>query len=217
MLRDYALACAGVCAVLLMASSTNANVVFWVFMLEGLLFALVARAALPTPLLLAGGLLLAAGAALLNHRTFHTVYPNEPELVRVSTFARDIAAVLPGGTRPVVFENFSGVGPLDVTGLEIAGDRVLAPAPFDPFPYGTTLEAARKGLDASDVAIIANRNFFWPAWVGVNRLTADLAGYMEAHAAGEGWQRGPRVAYPGDPTRYVDIYRRPGGVQKASP
>lgn len=208
-LRDPLLATACVCATLLLAATTNIQVVFWPFALEGLLAMVLARTLLSRGafVALACGLALWGGA-----QTARNVLAWDEAMRRdapAQALARQMAAILAPMPHAVFFENFGGYGPADPAGLEIAVDRPLAWT-GDPLSYSLDTAAYLAAFDHANVAFIANRPFLWPRYWGINRHTAQLHDVIAERAPVQGWQHVDRLALGDDRSRFVDVYVRQG-------
>jgi hypothetical protein len=64
-------------------------------------------------------------------------------------------------------------------------------------------------MESANVAFIANQNFLWPTFMGLNRNTEEIAAFMAARGRSLGFERAERVLFDSDPSRYIDVYTRP--------
>jgi len=208
-LRDPAIGALLVFAVLMQASSTNVQVVFWLFALEALLAGLLLRALVPPPVVAIIGSALALYAVTVDFGHLLSHNRATREAAPVAQLGRDMAQVIGNRARPVVFQNFAGVGPLDVLGLQVATGRRLGWPTLDAISYDTPVESFLKALRESNVAFIANRNFVFPTYLGVNRHVEQISKAMAEHGAEWGWIHAAKLTYAADSTAYVDAYLRP--------
>ena len=208
--RDGLLGLLVVFAVLMQAQTNNVMVVYWLFILAALCLALLMRATLKPRYVVFAGLVLAAlavrqvGLGFVQHN--RSIEAGRPVVEMANALARRIASV----EAPVLFMNFGGVGALDPHGYEVALRRTLPVATTgSSISYRTPLEAYTSVMESANVAFIANQNFLWPAFMGVNRKTEEIAAFMAARGRSLGFERAERVLFDSDPSRYVDVYVRP--------
>lgn len=203
------LATLAVFVVLMNAASTNSYVIFWVYMMIGLLATLLLDALAPRGLFLALVMLLAATALIADYAGLRIRLREIPLEAPVSVLSRDIAQTLREYPSPVVFANFGGVGALDIPGLELAAGRTLGAPQVDAVRYDVPFAAYLQALADSNVALIANRNFFFTPYWGINQNTAAIAQEMRSHATEWGWLPVRQLLVNRDPGRSVDVYVRP--------
>jgi len=208
MVRDAAVASAIVFAVLMQATTTNDQVMFWLFALEALLAGLVLRAIAPPVVIAAAGGLLCAYACVHEYRNFASSYWQIDYDAPINRMQRELTRALQPFHRPQIYQNFGGIGPLDARGVEIPLGRVVGWPHGDQVRYMEGLQPYLDSLAQGNVAFIANRNFIWPDYIGVNRHTEEISRYLDGHAAELGLVRTERILFDGDPDRYIDVYRR---------
>ena len=206
-LRDPAVATGAVCATLLLAATTNIQVVFWPFALEGLLAMVLARTLLSRRLFVGLACALALWGGVQAARNVLAWQAGMHRDAPAQALARQMAAILAPMPDAVFFENFGGYGPADLPGLEIAADRDLV-STGDPLSYSPDLATYLAAFDRANVAFIANRPFLWPRYWGINRHTTQLHDAIAERARSQGWRRVERLTYGGDPSRSVDVYQR---------
>jgi hypothetical protein len=195
-------------AVLMQAATTNGQVAFWLFALVALLAGLWMRALLPPVVTAAAALVLFAGALAQQYHVFVAAYGRTSPDAPLYRLQREMVHAMDDLQRPQIYSNFGGVGPLDARGLEIPLGRVVGWAHGDQVSYLDSLEPYLDSLKFADVAFIANRNFMWPDYIGVNRHTEELSRYLETNGAAMGWIHASRLLFDGDTGEYIDVYRR---------
>jgi hypothetical protein len=206
---NYALGSAVVFAVLMQAMTNNIMVVYWVYMLLGLVTVGVASAILDEQKLTALALAAMPFALMLNHSSYvraHQEVVRKRPLVEV---AKELSDAVPPLERPVVCMNYGGVGPLDLYGIELLSGRRFGTPGIDTVSYRTDAAQYIKSLNVCNVAFVANRNFMWPAFLGINHQTEPIAQFLAERASEVGFTKSRRLMFDSDPSRYIDVYVRP--------
>jgi hypothetical protein len=207
--RDYAIAGIVVLAVLMQAQTTNLMLVYWVYMVIGLAVTALAAALLPSPAVAALALIVAATALHVDYGAFVKINRSLPAARPLMELARAMAAHAAAVEHPVIFQNFAGIGQLDYHGLEVASGTVFGWAPVNNISYEERMAQYLDGLEHASVAFIANRNFLWPPYLGVNHRTEQIAQWVRQHGREHGWVRAARLTYDGHDDRYIDVFVRP--------
>jgi hypothetical protein len=212
--RDATLAFVVVFAVLMQAHTNNVMVVYWVFILAAVCLTLLLRGVAKERYLVVAGIVLAAVALRQSGLNF-LQYKKElargrPVIEMANALVKRIAAV----DAPELFSNFGGVGALDPYGFELALRRTIPTPSVDALNYATPVEAYMEAFSRANIALVANRSFLWPAYVGINGKTAEIAALMAKEGPAMGFQAVERVFFDSDPTRYIDVYVRPTALVK---
>lgn len=207
--RSYFVAGLVVLAVLMQAQSTNLMVAYWLYMVLGLA-AIAVVAALFSPAL--RGVLacvLIAMAINVNYASFVLAIRSIGLQKPVTQLATGLVQSMAGLANPVVFQNYAGVGQLDFQGLEVAAGRTLGWRRVDNISYNKGLADYLAVLQLADVALVANRNFMWPSYVGVNHKTEAIAKTVAARATELGLSKSARLYFDSGTDNYIDVYVRP--------
>jgi len=195
--------------VLMQAKTNNIMVVYWVYILLGLVALAVLRAFANRFVISALGISLVPLAIWMNYGQFRSANQALAQEIPIAQLADGIKRALAPIARPVMCVNFIGVGPLDPPGLDIVLGRPVSLNGLNLVSYATPFEEYVKAFQDCNIAVIANRNFMWPHFLGVNRHTEEIARYVAENAPRLGFVRAARENFDQDPSRYVDIYVRP--------
>lgn len=207
--RNHLIAGIVVFAVLMQAQTTNIMVAYWLYMVLGLAAVAVVRV-LAAPAVRGLMACLLFGAAVnINYASFAGVKRSLALQKPVTELANGLVQTIAGIPRPVIFQNYAGIGPLDFQGLEVAARRRVSWEPIDNISYSTTLRAYVALLASANVAFIANKNFMWPTYVGVNQKTEKIAAAVIGRAPELGFTKSARVYYDSGKDQYIDVYLRP--------
>jgi hypothetical protein len=198
-----------VALVLMQANTNNIMVVYWVYILVGLVALGALRAFANRYVMAAIAIALVPVAVWMNYEKFRSTNQALAHRLPIAQLADGIKRAVEPIAKPVMCFNFGGVGPLEPQGLEITLGRTVSFHVLNAISYVTPLEEYVKGLQGCNIAVIANRNFMWPDFLGVNRQTEAIARYVTENAAKIGFVRAARENFDQDTTRYVDIYVRP--------
>jgi hypothetical protein len=207
--RNYALGGAVVFAILMQALTNNIMVVYWVYMLLGLVTVGVASAILDERKLTALALAAVPFAFVLNHSSYvraHQDVTHKRPLVEV---ARGLSEAVAAVERPIVCSNYGGVGALDLYAIEIGSGRRIGYPEIDTTSYRTDVAQYIKSLNVCNIAFVANRNFMWPTYLGINHQTEAVAKFLAERSGEVGLTKSRRLLVESDPTRYIDVYVRP--------
>ena len=196
-------------AVLTSAQSNNIMIVYWVYALLGVVAVCLLKALLTERHLALLAYALIPVAIAQNADAFTRANDVLIEALPVQELAESVCKGMAGVSQPSVFQNYAGIGPLDPHGLEIASPTVVGWVPVNSISYNTPLSAYLEALDRANVALIANRNFLWPPYIGINRRTEELARYVGENASKMGLTRARRLVFDADPSRCIDVYTRP--------
>lgn len=207
--REYAIGAAVVFAVLMTALTNNIMVVFWVFALMGLFVAALLEAYVRPWMVGVAAIGVAVLALGVNHESYRRVNlqliqrkPLVPVLARLSQAVYDVED-------PVICPNYGGVGPIDIYAIEVSQHRKLGYLTVDTTSYSTSTDAYLQSLRGCNLAFVANRNFMWPEYLGINHQTEPVWHFMNENAEKLGFAHADRIEVDGDPTRTIDIYDRP--------
>ena len=195
-------------AVLTSAQSNNIMIVYWVYALLGVVAVCLLKALLMERHLALLAYALIPVAIAQNANAFSRANDVLIEALPVQELAESVCKGMAGVSQPSVFQNYAGIGPLDPHGLEIASPTVVGWVPVNSISYNTPLSAYLEALDRANVALIANRNFLWPPYIGINRRTEELARYVGENASRMGFTRARRLMFDADPSRFIDVYTR---------
>jgi hypothetical protein len=210
--RGTALGSLVVFAVLCSAQSNNIMIVYWAYVLLGVVTTSLLRAFLSERHLVLLAFALLPVAFAQNAEGFHRARQALVDARPVRDLAEGLCESLAEVDRPAVFQNYVGIGPLDPLGLEIASRSILDRVPVNQVSYTTPLSAHLAALERANVALIANRNFIWPHYMGLNRRTEELARYVSENASRIGLTRTRRLLFDADPERFIDVYTRPAAA-----
>jgi hypothetical protein len=207
--RNYAVATLVIFGVLMQAQSNNVMLAYWLYMFLGLsALAVVVAVLRPVQVGLVACLLVPV-ALYVNYSSFkhmnQSIAQQRPTMELANGLAQSIAAV----PKPAIFQNYYGIGPLDFQGLEIAANRIVGRPPVNNVSYNTDLSAYLAALEAANVVFIANRNFMWPTFLGVNHKTEAIAREVSVRAEQLGLIRASRLHSDSDAANYIDVYLRP--------
>jgi hypothetical protein len=209
LLRDYAIGTLVVFAVLMTASTSNLMVVYWAFILFGLLCATLLMQALPPGPLAVLACACAPFAVAVNYANYLRMTHEIVQARPIADMTEALVSTFRGIDKPLLCQNYAGIAPLDVHGMEVKARRTIPWPRINAISYKTELATYVEALNECNVAFAANRNFMWPDFLGVNHKTEELAAYMAGTGVRSGWIAARRVLFDGDPTRYIDVYLRP--------
>ena len=207
--RNYLVASLVVFGVLMQAQSNNVMLVYWPFMFIGLSAIAVLVALLKPALVGLVAVLLVPVAVSINYLSFTSSYRSIAQKIPIMELANGLAHSMAAIDKPVVFQNYFGVGQLDFQGLEIVSNRRVAWPKIDNISYNTELSAYMASMDAANVVFIANRNFMWPNYLGVNHKTAAIAQEVGLRAREMGLTKTTRLYSTTGETDFIDVYLRP--------
>ena len=212
--RGTALGTAVVFAVLGSAQSNNLMIVYWVYALLGAVTVSLLKATFAESRLALLACALVPVAVVQNADGFARSRQALAEARPVMELARGVSTCLAAVESPAVFQNYVGIGPLDPLGLEVGGRTILDWVPVNRVSYQTPLSAHLAALDRANVALIANRNFMWPPFMGLNRRTEELERYVAENSSRLGFVKARHLLFEGDPSRFVDVYTRTSGMTR---
>jgi hypothetical protein len=207
--REYAIGALVVFGVLMQALTTNTMVVFWVFALIGLFVAALLDAYLRPWQVAVAGAVVAAMSVQQNHEAYRRLNVELAQRAPLTRVLAQLSDAVAQVERPVICSNYGGVGPIDIYALELAAHRKLGYMALDTIAYTIGTEAYVRALEECNIALVANRNFMWSNYLGVNHQTEAVARYMAVNAAAMGFAPMRHIEFDDDPARTIDVFDRP--------
>lgn len=205
----YLIGAVVVFAILMQAQANNIMVVYWLFVLLGLVAISLLSSVLKEKYLVVISFVMLPFAISMNYVNFSHAVAGIQENKQISELANSLVENIATIEKPILFQNYAGVGPLDSHGLEVAGNLIIRYTSINNISYNTKISDYLAALDATNVAFIANTNFMWPDYLGINHKTEELAKIVNSDFARLGYMKLDRLFYNANPSQYIDIYARP--------
>lgn len=196
-------------AVLMLAQTNNIMVVYWLFILLGLITVSLMSAVLKEKHLIIIACLMVLMAVRLNYVNFTNSNIEMKFSQPVAELVKGLSESITEIENPVVVQNYAGIGPLDYHGLEVASGKVLRYPVINNISYETGISDYLAVLMEANVVFIANKNYMWPSYLGINNKTEEIADFVNDNVSQLGLRKLTRLYYDSNPSQYIDVYTRP--------